>query len=532
MARILLVGEATWLQTGYATYALQIARRLKAVGHEIGELACYGTPNDPRRAGSPWPAFFVTTRGDDYPSSALINSNAALGATAFEEAVVKFRPDVVISMRDPWQDSFIAYSPLRDYFRWVFMHPVDGEPQDEEWIAILNRADAILAYSQYGFDVLKKFPGLNLFGVASPGAEPDVFHPLDQKEARKALNISQDALVIGTVMRNQGRKLLPDLFETFEKFLLSAPAHIANRLYLYCHTAWPDVGWDIPKYLLRYNVAHRTLFTFACKKCDRASALLWQLPSGYCPFCASGELTTPGVAAGLPRAFMRPVYSSMDVFVQYSVCEGFGMPQVEAASCGVPVTSVDFTAMSSVASALDAQAISVERTFTELETGRVMALPKNDDLIAILNNLLLLPPAARRAIGSKQRDLAIKTFDYDLAGGIWHNAISKLSPPIKRYQDTARKLPPLQMPPDHLTNREWVDEAFQSALGISSAQAGFVAQRMTRDLSRTFCDTTFTPGRFAGFGPGGRLGGYERKHAWAQLCAERERVEFWEAQRS
>lgn len=88
------------------------------------------------------------------------------------------------------------------------------------------------------------------------------------------------------------------------------------------------------------------------------------------------------------------------------------------------------------------------------------------------------------------------------------------------------------MPPDHLTNREWVDEAFQSALGISSAQAGFVAQRMTRDLSRTFCDTTFTPGRFTGFGPGGRLGGYERKHAWAQLCAERERVEFWEAQRS
>lgn len=532
MARILLVGEATWLQTGYATYASQIAHKLKAAGHEIGELACYGVPSDPRRASSPWPAFFVTTNTDNYPPLAINQSNPALGATVFEETVLRFKPDVVISLRDPWQDAFIAYSPLRSYYRWVFMHPVDGEPQDDEWISVLNQADAVLCYSEYGLNVLKQYPGLNLAGVASPGAEPDVFFPHSQHESREALNIPQDALVVGTVMRNQGRKLYPDLFESFKKLLDTAPSHIADRLYLYCHTAWPDVGWDMPRYLLRHGVAHRTLFTFACKKCDRASALLWQMPAGYCPYCASGELTTPGVASGLPRSFMRPVYSSMDVFVQYSVCEGFGMPQVEAACCGVPVVSVDFTAMSSVASAIGAETIPVQRAFPELETGRMMALPDNNALVSALTNLFSSPPALRRAIGQKHRDMASATFSYEKAANVWLNTISSLQKPTKSYQDNKKILPNLSKPEEYLSNKEWVDKAFVSALGISSAQAGYLAQRMLRDLSRGYCDTTFVPSQYTSFGPGGKLGAFNREHAWEQLCAERHRIEFWEEMRA
>ena len=532
MARILLVGEATWLQTGYATYASQIVRKLQAAGHEVGELACYGSPKDSRRGESPWPAFFVTTNQDNYPPLAINQSNPALGCTVFEETVLRFQPDIVISLRDPWQDSFIAYSPLRHYYRWVFMHPVDGEPQDDEWIAILNQTDAVLAYSEYGLEVLRKYPGLNLAGVASPGAEPDVFYPHDQKESRKSLNIPEDALVVGTVMRNQARKLYPDLFESFRKLLDTAPSHIASRLYLYCHTSWPDVGWDMPKYLIKHGISHRTLFTFACNSCDRASASLWQLPAGYCPFCASGDLVTPTASSGLPRSFMRPVYSSMDIFVQYSVCEGFGMPQVEAACCGVPVISVDFTAMSSVASAIGAETIPVQRTYPELETGRGLALPDNDALVASLNSFFLLPPAARRARGQKHRSMATATFSYDKAAYAWLKTIESLDKPIKSYQDTKRVLPNLVKPDEHLSNREWVDKAFSSAFGVSAAQAGYIAQRITRDLSRGYCDTTFVPSQYTSYGPGGKLASFTRDHAWAQLCGERDRIEFWETQRT
>jgi len=208
------------------------------------------------------------------------------------------------------------------------------------------------------------------------------------------------------------------------------------------------------------------------------------------------------------------------------------MPQVEAACCGVPVISVDFTAMSSVASAIGAETIPVQRAFPELETGRMMALPDNHALVSTLTNFFSSPPALRRAIGQKHRDMASAKFSYSNAAYVWLNAINKLQQPTKSYQDTKTILPNLSRPEDYLSNKEWVDQAFASALGISSAQAGYLAQRMLRDLSRGYCDTTFVPSQYTSFGPGGKLGAFNRDHAWDQLCAERRRIEFWEEMRT
>lgn len=531
MAKILLVGEATWLQTGYATYMAQIARRLASAGHEVGELACYGDPNDTRRSGSPWPAFFVTTRGNDYPPCGLYQSQPAFGSTAFEESVLAFRPDVVISARDPWTDAFIHYSPLRPFYRWVYMHPVDGEPLDEEWLAAATQADAVLAYSEYGQSVLARYPGIRLAGIASPGAEPDVFHPVDQKQARETLGVPSDALVVGAVMRNQGRKLYPELFEAFSTLLKTAPDHISRRLYLYCHTAWPDVGWDLPKYLLRYSCGHRCLFTFGCRGCGRAFASLWQEPASGCPHCGSPDVSTPTVSMGLPRGLMGPVYSSMDVCVQYSVCEGFGMPQVESACCGTPVMSVDHTAMASVCRQIGGTLIKVGRYFTENETGRILALPDNDDLIRQLTAFFSSPPAARKASGVRQQHAALKAFDYDLAGEAWKTAIGGLFAPEMGYDAPRRNLPVLARPDEYLTHQEWVERAFLNALGMPPIRASYLIHRMVRDLNRGYSDTMFVPSQFCLPGPCGRMSTFDRDAAWRILEAERRRLEFWEGRR-
>ena len=531
MSRILLVGEATWLQTGYATYMAQVARRLVSAGHEVAEIACYGDPNDARRAGIPWPAFFVTTRGADYPQCGLYPSQPSFGATAFEEAVLEFKPEVVISARDPWTDAFIQYSPLRPFFRWVFMHPVDGEPQDEEWLAAVSQADVVLTYSDYGRDVLSRYQRIRLGGVASPGAETEVFHPVDQGQAREMLGIPPDSLVVGAVMRNQGRKLFPELFEAFSRLLKSAPEHISRQLYLYCHTAWPDVGWDLPKYILRNSCSHRCLFTFGCRSCGGAFASLWQEPAGSCLHCGSSQIATPTVSMGLPRSLMGAVYSSMDVCVQYSVCEGFGMPQVESACCGTPVMSVDHTAMSSVCRQIGGTPIRVGRYFTENETGRVLALPDNDDLVRKLIDFLSLPPAARKAAGFRQRAMALKAFDYDVAGDVWKTAVASLSAPEASYDSPRRNLPPLVRPDETLGHQEWVERAVISALGISPIKAGYLIQRVVRDLNRGYSDNLFVPSQFCPPGPCGRMSAFDRDSAWRILEAERRRTEFWEGRR-
>ena len=332
-------------------------------------------------------------------------------------------------------------------------------------------------------------------------------------------------------MRNQGRKLFPELFEAFSKLLKSAPEHIGRQLYLYCHTSWPDVGWDLPKYLLRNSCAHRCLFTFGCRSCGRAFASLWQEPSGACLHCGSPQVATPTVSMGLPRGLMGAVYSSMDVCVQYSVCEGFGMPQVESACCGTPVMSVDHTAMSSVCRQIGGTPIRVERYFTENETGRILALPDNDDLVRKLIDFLSLPPAARKAAGCRQRAMTLKAFNYDTAGDTWKTAVGSLSAPDMGYDSPHRNLPALARPDETLGNQEWVERAFMSALGLPPIKAGYLIQRVVRDLNRGYSDNLFVPSQFCSPGPCGRMSTFDRDSAWRILEAERGRTEFWEGRR-
>ena len=53
--KILFCGEATYLNTGYATYNREVIKRLFATNkYEIAEFASYGSNSDPRRKQIPW----------------------------------------------------------------------------------------------------------------------------------------------------------------------------------------------------------------------------------------------------------------------------------------------------------------------------------------------------------------------------------------------------------------------------------------------------------------------------------------------
>ena len=88
------------------------------------------------------------------------------------------------------------------------------------------------------------------------------YAPVADKNAHKlAMGIDPEYKVIGTVMRNQRRKLYPDLFEAFKIFLDKSEN---KKYYLYCHTSYPDLGWDIPELLHQYELASNVLFTYIC----------------------------------------------------------------------------------------------------------------------------------------------------------------------------------------------------------------------------------------------------------------------------
>ena len=80
---------------------------------------------------------------------------------------------------------------------------------------------------------------------------------------------------------------------------------------------------------------------------------------------------------GVSNEYLSDIVNCFDVYLQYANSEGFGLPQVEAAACGVPVMSIDYSAMSRVVRKLGGTPLKVKHLSKEMETGCLRAVPDN-----------------------------------------------------------------------------------------------------------------------------------------------------------
>ena len=147
--RVLFVTESHKLASGFGTYAKQVLPRLHATNkYELAEFASYGRYDQSKEV--PW-AFFGNVPDspdqDDTYNQSPVNH---FGYWRFDKTVLSFKPDIVLTYRDPWMDDWIADSPMRPYFHWVWMPTVDSAPQKREWLETFASCDALFAYSEFG----------------------------------------------------------------------------------------------------------------------------------------------------------------------------------------------------------------------------------------------------------------------------------------------------------------------------------------------------------------------------------------------
>lgn len=250
-----MCSEASFLSSGFGTYAKEILSRLhKTNKFDIAEFASYAVVNDSRDRDIPWKFYANAVRENDPRYQEYMSrQDNQFGRWRLEKVLLDFKPDVVIDVRDYWMSYYESISPLRKYFHWILMPTVDSAPQQEEWIDTYINADAIFTYSDWGADIIKKqsYNKINYIDTASPGVDLSVFKMLDNKtEIKLELGIPEDSIIIGSVMRNQKRKLFPELLFSFRKLLdrleVEDPEK-AKKIYLYLHTSYPDAGWDLPE---------------------------------------------------------------------------------------------------------------------------------------------------------------------------------------------------------------------------------------------------------------------------------------------
>lgn len=498
--RILMVNEGSHLLTGYSTYGHEVLTRLHATGkYELAELATASFIEDAQSGRYPW-RFYPNAVRDTDPRYKEYKSNEAnmFGRWRFERVLLDFKPDIVFDIRDYWMFEFENVSPLRPYFHWAIMPTVDSAPQNEAWIETFMDADSVFTYSDWGGGVLKEQTGnkINYIGSASPGVDLDVFKPYANKsQHRDAMGLETDINILGTVMRNQKRKLYPDLFESFAKFidicLEKGRKDLAKKTFLYAHTSYPDMGWNIPNLLKKYGVSHKVLFTYICHNCNSYFPSFFQDAKTVCRECKALSAGLVSTQKGLTRAQLADIYNLFDCYIQYSICEGFGMPQVEAISCGIPLMSVDYSAMTEIVERSKGCLLKPKIKFLELETGAYRVYPDNDDTANKLFKFFSLPQPIRAKNGFIARQAAEKYYDWNTVAKIWENHFDNIE--LKGLQGKwdipqAVSEPPKQIPPEteQFDNEDFVKWLMIDVLNEPEKIHGHVALSMLRALNNGF----------------------------------------------
>jgi glycosyltransferase involved in cell wall biosynthesis len=543
--RVLWVGEASFLTSGFGTFSAECLKRLHATGElELTEFGCFGGFDDPRADDLPW-RFVGNVPDPARPADVeRYNKNALnkFGAWKFEEVCLDVRPDVVFTYRDWWMEDFVFRSPFRDFYHLAAMPTVDAEPQMEQWVASYLEADAVFAYTEWGLDVLRAQTDGRVKArcATPPGVDTQVFRPFpDRAGFKRGMGLPDDSLVVGMVARNQRRKLIPDLVEAFSLFLSRAPDRLRNNAYLYLHTSYPDLnGWDIPKLVRDSGVGHRMLFTYQCSACGQAFPSHFQDALACCRNCRAMAARLPGPDKGVPRETLAKVYNVMDVFVQYATNEGLGIPAVEAASCGVPVMAVDYSAMAEVVRRVGGTPIAVQRFFRECGTDRKLALPDNADLAAKLVAFFTKPESLRLRDAHRARRGVEAYYTYERTASILaeHFRSVPLRPESETWGSPSRLHAPNTNTPSNLSNEEWVRWCFAHVLGRPERADSYAALRTARDLN--WRSTTggmgglvFNDASALGFEQEVKRAKFDRAAALEQLLATVGEFNHWEDRR-
>ncbi len=542
--KILFCSEASFLNTGYANYSRRMLEYLQNTNkYELAELAAYGERNDPRGLNLPWKYYGVMPNMnyepvankeeiDRYQNDTI----SQFGSFIFEEVCLDFRPDIIYDIRDYWMCSYIQSSPFRKYYNFALMPTVDAYPQARHWIDMYKDADIVFSYSEWAGEVLKKQSNdmINYVGTASPSVD-EIFKPISQLEAREKLGIDKDIKIIGTVMRNQRRKLFPDLFKAFRMFLDSVDDQ--SKYFLYCHTGFPDLGWDIPELLQEYKVCSNVLFTYKCSSSGRIFADVYKGVKNISPDTGKMSAQICGVKNGASLEDLVNIYNSMDLYVQYANSEGFGIPLVEAAACGIPIAATNYSAMTSILQNIEGIKLEPKTFYKELETGCERAVPDNnlavDEFIKFfrIKNIQELKDRTRQNFISHYKiDISAQNLmnNFDALelkneAYTWYSK-PKLFRPIE-YSEQLEKLVPAEL-------SKWL---ILNVLGQPEKLNTFFESRLIRDLTYGYRNGTigglYLNESSAAFDGRKQMMSFEPKDAYNDMLKIRNMINYWEQRR-
>lgn len=474
-----MCAESHSINSGFGRYTAEILKRLsKRPDYEIAEFASYARQ---RQDDVPW-KIYPNEVPDNHKDAQIYKSNPInqFGQWRFEKVVAHFKPDIVFDIRDYWMFSYQEVSPFRPYFDWVIAPTIDSIPQKPEWLTTFENADVVLTHTDWAGEYLKsQNRKINLQGTVSDSVDPNVFYPVNwTKRLQKAkYGVPTESFVIGSVMRNQKRKLIAELFLSLKE-LIDQTGN--QKIFLYLHTSYPEAqGWNLPELLQEYGVYNNVLFTYYSPSKKKFYVSPFKGVQAISPEDPSDRIIFPNVVYGVDNDQLREIYNIFDIYVQYAICEGLGIPQLEAASCGIPIFAVNYSGMEELTSKLNGVKLD-HILLRELETQADRAVPFNDDLISKIISWMEMSDQERKNKSRETRKLLVENYSWDKTAHKLMEVFDAIEP--KNRWDQPLLTDPSIGVPDKLSNRDFVYFIIDQLLLWPELKNSYLVQSLVRSL--------------------------------------------------
>jgi glycosyltransferase involved in cell wall biosynthesis len=291
--KILIHSNAPMVPTGYGQQVRLLAPKLRELGHEVAVSAFYGV------AGAPisWDGITIYPAGAiDYGLDVMLGHAKDFGA------------DLILTLMDFWKMAPIARELKgRRIAAWL---PNDCTPlgrPDAETLALSGAVP--IAMSQFGVRNLQEAGYPDPLYVPHAIDTAKEFAPLHEgaREALRKRAGAEGLFVAGmnAANRDAARKAFPEQLRAFARFNAEHPDSV-----LFLHTeAFNRHGLNIVQLIEDMGLAGKV-----------------------------GISEQYGMVAGMISPDMLcDWYNSLDVLLNCSYAEGFGIPVIEAQACGTPV---------------------------------------------------------------------------------------------------------------------------------------------------------------------------------------------------
>jgi len=315
---------------------------------------------------------------------------------------------------------------------------------------------------------------------------------MNKKSVRSEFGVRDDVNIIGTVMRNQRRKLFPALISAFSKYLKQTGD---TKTYLYMHTSYPDAGWNLANLIHSYDISSRVLMTYVCgnAQCKNVEVCFFQDARRVCPKCNKFTSIPSNVSNGVSDEILAKIYNIFDLYVQPANSEGFGLPQVEAAACGIPIACTNYSAMQDIVNKLDAYPISYMK-YRELETGCDRAIIDEDSLANIIKSFL-----SDKTQKGNIRQLFEEHYSWDKTTAKWMEVIDDCE--YADWKQPANIIRPSKINIKEKSNERFVEQLVQMFCYHEGHKNSYFTRNLMSDLTKGsskitwdgYFSTEFTP---------------------------------------